>query len=181
MADDQTLPSGQYMLPQAEDYRRKMAFELMYGKGQEPKDNMTHWSQLLGNVANRGAGNAMFNNANEFGRKSDLHDSSQFEKGMRPPISGMGGAAPFQASGPASGGPGGLPFNGGSPGMPPAPQTPPPGSVSPMPQPRPPGMQGMTPGQGMQFPGIGGLPEPGGWPQPPQQAGWPASLFNPQG
>lgn len=172
-----TTPTN-YMLPEAEQARRKMAMELMYGKGQTQQPEMKHWTQLLGNIGNSYLGNKMFNQANQQGRASDVHDTSTFEGGLwgkqKPPIPGVGGPAPFQASGP-------MPFSGGTP-PPGTPPMPPPGGPPGVPP--PPQMSPSVPPRGMPsvpFPGIGGLPKPEGWPQPPQQAGWPASLFNPQG
>lgn len=163
----QSTTPANYMLPEAEQARRKMAMELMYGKGQTQQPEMKHWTQLLGNIGNSYAGNKMFNQANELGRKSDVHDTSTFEGGLwgqpKPPVLGVGGATPFQASGPIPGqaGPITSPPSGQSTGMPPT-QTPQ-GMGGPLSMP-PPQMTGMQPRLPMQFPGAGGLPQPEQWP-----------------
>lgn len=154
----QTTPSN-YMLPQAEEARRKMAMELMYGKGQTQQPEMKHWTQLLGNLGNSALGNQMFNKTNDLGRKSDVHDSSTVEGGLwgqqRPPTLGVGGPTPFQASGPMPGQIGPQSVGGAPPNMPPQQM----GGMPPLGAPPP----GMTPGDipGMP-PGGQNLPNEGG-------------------
>ncbi len=175
---NQPLAPQDYSTLAAEKARRDMAMALMKGSTAEPQRPLTSPWQIGGNAAQMGLGASQFNKANEGGRASNLFDASTFKNNLfgaeTPPVPGVGGHSPFQASGPmptqAQPGVGnGLAFQPPPPG---GMGGPPPGGPPPMGGPPPGGMPGMggpppmPPGGGVPFLGAGGFPPQAQWPNP---------------